>query len=1136
MSIKRSLKNLKSKLDKVRERAVSELGEAHSPEAVEALIVALRDDPAYLIRSAAARALKNFPEPRVIAALIEALKDRHSKVWAEASNSLVVLGDSRAIAPLIELLGPDDFGVPGRASAALMNFGAQAVKPLIETCRNSSDAQRDGIVSTLAKLGSVAVRPLAEALASDDPSVRECAAKALGRIGDRAAGVPLLTLLEDGDPRVVTAAAEALGEMREPRSLDALLELLESEQAEVSEAAVAALGKLDPDAAPVLLAKLTDEREHVRLSAASALAALGNKAVEQKVIEGAQREPDWRARQAMVSCLGWIERDDAFEGLLGALGDEDFRVRKTALITVGNITRQLKPHQRARRVERITEMLFDPTEPALRTAASALVSIEEETASEPIVSALGSENSQIRLATVRALRDYFDSQTTPLSTRGWFKTVPTAHGIEVPTSTRIVIDSLIEHAADPHESVRQAAAEALNSVTEVLRQDQSSHLRSVGITLGGEKEAAFREEIEEALAEKIKVVTPQDEPPPRYADFTFYREVKKPGNEVPKGEPLRTKRWYELEVAVRVKPTGISPADDKRRPIRQPRQEGDVVLLVTATTEDEDFEIKEQVRTLTLPPSGDSPPNKSAIFKVRPLTRSTSEKDRAKIEIRILYKLNLLEAVTIRAEVADEEDGEGSQFGLSEPVSYVHQEFLKQQYSDFDDLAPRELHIDVERPGNNFVLTFTLIDHAGDKLALTGSTRLTPTDLEDLTLTAREIFERQALSKTFVQGVEGKLGEWRDNLRALASHGNFCWKRLFKLDAQGSLFQIGKFLEENPPAEDGIIQVTIREEARQFIFPWSLLYPKALPERIYDLPETRDFWGWRCVIEQRIGDQTSHTDAPVTVDGKLNLAFMLWQDFRNANQQEELMADFVGRSAGTLEVSAPPITKKEDFTKLINNLDAQILYFYTHGHTRLQQGDIGYGKLLPSFIKRYEELETDNPGRQTMKLLYETIKGDKGEKFQQEDSWIELSHGRIYHTELLDIDELPTQPLVFLNMCESAQITPSLSEGFIYLFLNRKARAVIGTECMMTVEFAHPFAKSVLERLLAGDSLGQAMLTARREFIKLRNPLGLAYTLFGSATLCFKPPRFNENAEGSTAAGIELSNQQNPKQEKEDKS
>ena len=64
----------------------------------------------------------------------------------------------------------------------------------------------------------------------------------------------------------------------------------------------------------------------------------------------------------------------------------------------------------------------------------------------------------------------------------------------------------------------------------------------------------------------------------------------------------------------------------------------------------------------------------------------------------------------------------------------------------------------------------------------------------------------------------------------------------------------------------------------------------------------------------------------------------------------------------------------------------------------------------------------------------------------------------------------------------------------------------------MSVEFAHSFAKKLLTDILAGESLGEALLDARRHFMTLKNPLGLAYTLFGSATACFKPPRLSAYA------------------------
>jgi len=104
--------------------------------------------------------------------------------------------------------------------------------------------------------------------------------------------------------------------------------------------------------------------------------------------------------------------------------------------------------------------------------------------------------------------------------------------------------------------------------------------------------------------------------------------------------------------------------------------------------------------------------------------------------------------------------------------------------------------------------------------------------------------------------------------------------------------------------------------------------------------------------------------------------------------------------------------------------------------------------------------------------------------------------------------------MVFLNMCESAQLTPSLRESFIHFFLNRGARAVIGTECSMRPLFAHHFAKEVLTGILSGESVGDAMLEARLAFMGKNNPLGLAYTLFGSPLTRFEPPPLGEEDRG----------------------
>ena len=96
--------------------------------------------------------------------------------------------------------------------------------------------------------------------------------------------------------------------------------------------------------------------------------------------------------------------------------------------------------------------------------------------------------------------------------------------------------------------------------------------------------------------------------------------------------------------------------------------------------------------------------------------------------------------------------------------------------------------------------------------------------------------------------------------------------------------------------------------------------------------------------------------------------------------------------------------------------------------------------------------------------------------------------------------------------------TTSLSDSFVDFFLDRGARSVIGTECPITVEFADAFSESLFRGLLHGHSIGKAMLDARRDAFARRNPLGLAYTLFGSASAAFAPPVLAEKDPSATAS------------------
>jgi hypothetical protein len=123
---------------------------------------------------------------------------------------------------------------------------------------------------------------------------------------------------------------------------------------------------------------------------------------------------------------------------------------------------------------------------------------------------------------------------------------------------------------------------------------------------------------------------------------------------------------------------------------------------------------------------------------------------------------------------------------------------------------------------------------------------------------------------------------------------------------------------------------------------------------------------------------------------------------------------------------------------------------------------------------------------------------------------IELTDKRI---TLDDLDNeapsrvlLPGQPLVFMNACESAELTASFYDGFVPYFLAKGARGVVGTECKTPALFATEWAMRFFPRFLAGEPLGALFLDLRRDYCFTHgNPMGLVYAVYCDADTCINP-------------------------------
>ncbi len=95
--------------------------------------------------------------------------------------------------------------------------------------------------------------------------------------------------------------------------------------------------------------------------------------------------------------------------------------------------------------------------------------------------------------------------------------------------------------------------------------------------------------------------------------------------------------------------------------------------------------------------------------------------------------------------------------------------------------------------------------------------------------------------------------------------GGSAWRQLFGNDPDGSAEALGRLIRNLDLPLDSLIQITCREDARNFVFPWSMLRPDPAAGAVADPDE---FWGLRYNVEQtnRTGARNMRLDGePVEI-------------------------------------------------------------------------------------------------------------------------------------------------------------------------------------------------------------------------------------------------------------------------------
>jgi len=251
--------------------------------------------------------------------------------------------------------------------------------------------------------------------------------------------------------------------------------------------------------------------------------------------------------------------------------------------------------------------------------------------------------------------------------------------------------------------------------------------------------------------------------------------------------------------------------------------------------------------------------------------------------------------------------------------------------------------------------------------------------------------------------------------------------------------------------------------------PWALLYVGDVPATengALPVPDPTSFLGLRHVIEQiplqntlAVSDAAIASDQPgLSVSVNVNSGIDAQFGVTVVADQQQFWTDTAAACA-QLRITSRT-TRAQFMQALASTVTAdQILYFYGHAQTT------GVGAAGGS-----------------------------------DASAIMLSDERVTLGDLyLDAPTrtpLRGSPLVFLNACESAELSPTFYDGFVPYFMAKGARGVIGTECRTPALFAATWARRFFERFLTGEPVGNLMLALRQEFLSAYgNPLGLLYAV-----------------------------------------
>lgn len=326
-------------------------------------------------------------------------------------------------------------------------------------------------------------------------------------------------------------------------------------------------------------------------------------------------------------------------------------------------------------------------------------------------------------------------------------------------------------------------------------------------------------------------------------------------------------------------------------------------------------------------------------------------------------------------------------------------------------------------------------------------------------------------TRPFQDGIVIADGAVRDKaLTAVALAGYTLFQKLFFHPAADRQCQaLGEWLIKQLDRDQDDFKLQI--VARDFPVPWAMLY--LVPEWTDDAIDFERFLGMKLVLEQiPLCNDNFDRDPRIPGDpGGLSVSL-------NLNTDIGMGGVIAAQEAyWTQTVAAYPGIRLQKRTLAAEVLDAfndsstddQIVYFFCHAKS------IG--------------LKEGGPGNSDLTLS---------------------DHGSVNLADLVvrapARRKLGGAPLVFINACESAKLSPLFYNGFVPYFMSKGACGVIGTECEVPGRFAEAWAREFFNAFLTGKPIGEIVRSLRRDFYQSHgNLLGLLYGLYCNADTRIDP-------------------------------